>query len=225
MSALEKEDSVLEFMSESGLAVAFDCKYKCFILSQRLVSARITFFYVQYPAISKILAILTKNDNSSRSDGRWNTSKSSIVGGIGVSFSSDSDGRKGIVGTSFPQMPSLFRIRRNDFERIKVTQYFLLLLFCMCNVFMAPYRHVCSVGSLRYGSIVCSTSTNSNKSFLVLVMVEFFTSLFSWEGGNFSFSIGVFNGINCFSNQIKLNAMACFNVSFHYIPPAFCLLK
>ena len=70
MSALEKEDSVLEFMSESGLAVAFDCKYKCFILSQRLVSARITFFYVQYPAISKILAILTKNDNSSRSDGR-----------------------------------------------------------------------------------------------------------------------------------------------------------
>ena len=70
MSALEKEDSVLEFMSESGLAVAFDCKYKCFILSQRLVSARIIFFYVQYPAISKILAILTKNDNSSRSDGR-----------------------------------------------------------------------------------------------------------------------------------------------------------
>ena len=117
---LWKKKTVPEFMSESGLAVAFDCKYKCFILSQRLVSARITFFYVQYPAISKIFAIMTKNDNSSRSDGRWNTS--SIVGGIGVSFSSDSGGSKGIVGTPFPQMPSLFRIRRNDFERIKVTQ-------------------------------------------------------------------------------------------------------
>ena len=139
------------------------------------MSARITFFYIQYSAISKILAILTKNANSSRSGGRWNTSKNSIVGGIGVSFNSDSGGSKGIVGTPFPQIPNLFRIRRNDFEKIKVTQYFLLLLllFCMCNVFMAPFGHVCSVGSFRYGSIVCSTSTDSHgRSFYVLVFLR-----------------------------------------------------
>ena len=80
----------------------------------------------------------------------------------------------------------------------------------MCNVFKAPFGHVCSVGSFRYGSIVCRTSTNSNKSFLVLIMAEFFTCLFSSEGGHFSCNISVFNGTNCFSNQIKLNAMACF---------------
>ena len=50
----------------------------------------------------------------------------------------------------------------------------------------------------------------------VLVMAEFFTCLFSWEVGNFSFSIGVFNGTNCFSNQIKLYAMTYFNVSAIY---------
>ena len=176
MSTLEKEYSVLEFMSKSGLAVRLT------------VSANIVFYLKDQCLqesrflcpVSKLLAILTKNDNSSRSDGGWNTSKNSIVGGIGVSFSSDSGGSKGIVGTPFSEMPNLFRIRRNDFERIKVTQYFLLLLFCMCNVFMAPCGHVCSVDSFRYGSIVCSTSTNSNKSFLVLVMAEFFTCLRGW---------------------------------------------
>ena len=86
--------------------------------------------------------------------------------------------------------------------------FLLLLFFCICNVYMAPYGHVCSVGSFRYGSIVCSTSTDSDKSFLVLVMAEFGTS-----------------GTNCFSNQIKLNVMAFFNVSCHYISPVFYFLK
>ena len=113
------------------------------------MSARITFFNTQYAPICD--------------GGRWNTSKSSIVAGIGVSFSSDSGGRKGIVGKPFPQMPNLFRIRRNGFERIKVTHdQYCFLLFCMCNVFKTPFGHVCSVGSFRYSSIVCSSSTNSN---------------------------------------------------------------
>ena len=96
------------------------------------MSARITFFYIQYPAISKILAILTKSDNSS--GGRWNTSKGSIVDSIGVSFSSDSGGSKDIVRMPFPQMPNLLRIRRNGFERIKVTQYFfvVVVLYVQC---------------------------------------------------------------------------------------------
>ena len=168
MSALEKEDSVLEFMSENGLAVRLTVSANIifYLKDQRLRESRFLC------PVSKILAILTKNDNSSRSDGRWNTSKSSIVGGIGVSFSSDSGGSKGIVGTPFSQMPNLFRIRRNDFERIKVTQYFLLL-FCMCNVFMAPFGHVCSVGSFRYGSIVCSTSTNSISYGRIFYMLVF----------------------------------------------------
>ena len=168
MSALEKEDSVLEFMSENGLAVRLTVSANIvfYLKDQRLRESRFLC------PVSKILAILTKNDNSSRSDGRWNTSKSSIVGGIGVSFSSDSGGSKGIVGTPFSQMPNLFRIRRNDFERIKVTQYFLLLL-CMCNVFMAPFGHVCSVGSFRYGSIVCSTSTNSISYGRIFYMLVF----------------------------------------------------
>ena len=71
------------------------------------MSARITFFNTQYPPIC--------------GGGRWNTSKSSIAGGTGVSFSSDSGGSKGIVGKPFPQMPNFFGIRRNGFERIKVT--------------------------------------------------------------------------------------------------------
>ena len=168
MSALEKEDSVLEFMSENGLAVRLTVSANIvfYLKDQRLRESRFLC------PVSKILAILTKNDNSSRSYGRWNTSKSSIVGGIGVSFSSDSGGSKGIVGTPFSQMPNLFRIRRNDFERIKVTQYFLLL-FCMCNVFMAPFGHVCSVGSFRYGSIVCSTSTNSISYGRIFYMLVF----------------------------------------------------
>ena len=168
MSALEKEDSVLEFMSENGLAVRLTVSANIvfYLKDQRLRESRFLC------PVSKILAILTKNDNSSRSDGRWNTSKSSIVGGIGVSFSSDSGGSKGIVGTPFSQMPNLFRIRRNDFERIKVTQYFLLL-FCMCNVFMAPFGHVCSVGSFRYGIIVCSTSTNSISYGRIFYMLVF----------------------------------------------------
>ena len=168
MSALEKEDSVLEFMSENGLAVRLTVSANIvfYLKDQRLRESRFLC------PVSKILAILTKNDNSSRSDGRWNTSKSSIVGGTGVSFSSDSGGSKGIVGTPFSQMPNLFRIRRNDFERIKVTQYFLLL-FCMCNVFMAPFGHVCSVGSFRYGSIVCSTSTNSISYGRIFYMLVF----------------------------------------------------
>ena len=168
MSALEKEDSVLEFISENGLAVRLTVSANIvfYLKDQRLRESRFLC------PVSKILAILTKNDNSSRSDGRWNTSKSSIVGGIGVSFSSDSGGSKGIVGTPFSQMPNLFRIRRNDFERIKVTQYFLLL-FCMCNVFMAPFGHVCSVGSFRYGSIVCSTSTNSISYGRIFYMLVF----------------------------------------------------
>ena len=168
MSALEKEDSVLEFMSENGLAVRLTVSANIvfYLKDQRLRESRFLC------PVSKILAILTKNDNSSRRDGRWNTSKSSIVGGIGVSFSSDSGGSKGIVGTPFSQMPNLFRIRRNDFERIKVTQYFLLL-FCMCNVFMAPFGHVCSVGSFRYGSIVCSTSTNSISYGRIFYMLVF----------------------------------------------------
>ena len=168
MSALEKEDSVLEFMSENGLAVRLTVSANIvfYLKDQRLRESRFLC------PVSKILAILTKNDNSSRSDGRWNTSKSSIVGGIGVSFSSDSGGSKGIVGTPFSQMPNLFRIRRNDFERIKVTQYFLLL-FCMCNVFMTPFGHVCSVGSFRYGSIVCSTSTNSISYGRIFYMLVF----------------------------------------------------
>ena len=168
MSALEKEDSVLEFMSENGLAVRLTVSANIvfYLKDQRLRESRFLC------PVSKILAILTKNDNSSRSDGRWNTSKSSIVGGIGVSFSSDSGGSKGIVGTPFSEMPNLFRIRRNDFERIKVTQYFLLL-FCMCNVFMAPFGHVCSVGSFRYGSIVCSTSTNSISYGRIFYMLVF----------------------------------------------------
>ena len=168
MSALEKEDSVLEFMSENGLAVRLTVSANIvfYLKDQRLRESRFLC------PVSKILAILTKNDNSSRSDGRWNTSKSSIVGGIGVSFSSDSGGSKDIVGTPFSQMPNLFRIRRNDFERIKVTQYFLLL-FCMCNVFMAPFGHVCSVGSFRYGSIVCSTSTNSISYGRIFYMLVF----------------------------------------------------
>ena len=168
MSSLEKEDSVLEFMSENGLAVRLTVSANIvfYLKDQRLRESRFLC------PVSKILAILTKNDNSSRSDGRWNTSKSSIVGGIGVSFSSDSGGSKGIVGTPFSQMPNLFRIRRNDFERIKVTQYFLLL-FCMCNVFMAPFGHVCSVGSFRYGSIVCSTSTNSISYGRIFYMLVF----------------------------------------------------
>ena len=168
MSALEKEDSVLEFMSENGLAVRLTVSANIvfYLKDQRLRESRFLC------PVSKILAILTENDNSSRSDGRWNTSKSSIVGGIGVSFSSDSGGSKGIVGTPFSQMPNLFRIRRNDFERIKVTQYFLLL-FCMCNVFMAPFGHVCSVGSFRYGSIVCSTSTNSISYGRIFYMLVF----------------------------------------------------
>ena len=168
MSALEKEDSVLEFMSENGLTVRLTVSANIvfYLKDQRLRESRFLC------PVSKILAILTKNDNSSRSDGRWNTNKSSIVGGIGVSFSSDSGGSKGIVGTPFSQMPNLFRIRRNDFERIKVTQYFLLL-FCMCNVFMAPFGHVCSVGSFRYGSIVCSTSTNSISYGRIFYMLVF----------------------------------------------------
>ena len=168
MSALEKEDSVLEFMSENGLAVRLTVSANIvfYLKDQRLRESRFLC------PVSKILAILTKNDNSSRSDGRWNTSKSSIVGGIGVSFRSDSGGSKGIVGTPFSQMPNLFRIRRNDFERIKVTQYFLLL-FCMCNVFMTPFGHVCSVGSFRYGSIVCSTSTNSISYGRIFYMLVF----------------------------------------------------
>ena len=168
MSALEKEDSVLEFMSENGLAVRLTVSANIvfYLKDQRLRESRFLC------PVSKILAILTKNDNSSRSDGRWNTSKSSIVGGIGVSFRSDSGGSKGIVGTPFSQMPNLFRIRRNDFERIKVTQYFLLL-FCMCNVFMAPFGHVCNVGSFRYGSIVCSTSTNSISYGRIFYMLVF----------------------------------------------------
>ena len=168
MSALEKEDSVLEFVSENGLAVRLTVSANIvfYLKDQRLRESRFLC------PVSKILAILTKNDNSSRSDGRWNTSKSSIVGGIGVSFSSDSGGSKGIVGTPFSEMPNLFRIRRNDFERIKVTQYFLLL-FCMCNVFMAPFGHVCSVGSFRYGSIVCSTSTNSISYGRIFYMLVF----------------------------------------------------
>ena len=113
-------------------------------------------------------------------------------------------------------MPNLFRIRRNGFERIKVTQYFVVVvvvLYVQCI-----YGPIWScVGSFRYGSVVCCTSTDNNKSFLILVMAESFTCLFSWDGGNFSFSISVFNGNNCFSNQIKLNVMACFNVSY-YIP-------
>ena len=168
MSALEKEDSVLEFMSENGLAVRLTVSANIvfYLKDQRLRESRFLC------PVSKILAILTKNDNSSRRDGRWNTSKSSIVGGIGVSFSSDSGGSKGIVGTPFSQMPNLFRIRRNDFERIKVTQYFLLL-FCMFNVFMTPFGHVCSVGSFRYGSIVCSTSTNSISYGRIFYMLVF----------------------------------------------------
>ena len=55
----------------------------------------------------------------------------------------------------------------------------IFLLFCMCNVFMASFDYVCSVGSFRYGNIVCSTSTDRNKTFLVLVIAEFFTCLFS----------------------------------------------
>ena len=159
MSALEKEDSVLEFMSENGLAVRLTVSANIvfYLKDQRLRESRFLC------PVSKILAILTKNDNSSRSDGRWNTSKSSR---------SDSGGSKGIVGTPFSQMPNLFRIRRNDFERIKVTQYFLLL-FCMCNVFMAPFGHVCSVGSFRYGSIVCSTSTNSISYGRIFYMLVF----------------------------------------------------
>ena len=159
MSALEKEDSVLEFMSENGLAVRLTVSANIvfYLKDQRLRESRFLC------PVSKILAILTKNDNSSRSDGRWNTSKSSR---------SDSGGSKGIVGTPFSQMPNLFRIRRNDFERIKVTQYFLLL-FCMCNVFMTPFGHVCSVGSFRYGSIVCSTSTNSISYGRIFYMLVF----------------------------------------------------
>ena len=128
------------------------------------MSARITFFNTQYAPICD--------------GGWWNTSKSSIVAGIGVSFSSDSGGRKGIVGKPFPQMPNLFRIRRNGFERIKVTQYFVVVvvvLYVQCI-----YGPIWScVGSFRYGSVVCCTSTDNNKSFLILVMAESFTCLFS----------------------------------------------
>ena len=130
MSALEKEDSVLEFMSENGLAVRLTVSANIvfYLKDQRLRESRFLC------PVSKILAILTKNDNTSRSDGRWNTSKSSIVGGIGVSFSSDSGGTKGIVRTPFPQKQNLIRIRRNGFERIKVThdQYFFVVLYVQC---------------------------------------------------------------------------------------------
>ena len=109
------------------------------------MSARITFFYIQYPAISKILAILTKNDNSSRSGGRWNTSKSSIIGGIGVSYSSDSSGCKCITKTPFPQMSNLFRIRRNGFGRIKVTQYFCYCCSFVYAMYIWPHMVMCVV--------------------------------------------------------------------------------
>ena len=143
---LWKKKTVYTWIYEwKWISSCFDCKCKYFILSQRLVSARITFFYIQYPAISKILAILTKNDNSSRSGGRWNTSKSSIAGGIGVSFSSDSSGCKCIVKTPFPQMSNLFRIRRNGFERIKVTQYFCYCCSFVYAMYIWPHMVMCVV--------------------------------------------------------------------------------
>ena len=110
------------------------------------MSARITFFYIQYPAISKIFATLTKNDSSCRSGGRWNTSKSSTVGGIGVSFSSDIGDSKGVVTTPFLQMQKLCQIRRESFERIKVThnQYFFSCCF-VCAMYSRPHLVMCVV--------------------------------------------------------------------------------
>ena len=78
---------------------------------------------------------MTKNDSSCRSRGRWNTSKSSTVGGIGVSFGSDSGGSKGIVTTPFLQMPKLCQIKREGSERIKVTHnqyFFVVVLYVQC---------------------------------------------------------------------------------------------
>ena len=99
------------------------------------MSVRITFFFnIQYPASSKFLAVVIKNFSISRGGGSLDTSKSSAIGGIDVSLSSDSGVSKGIVATTFPEMPNLFRIRRDGFEKIKVSHdsCFLFVLYVQC---------------------------------------------------------------------------------------------